>query len=200
MHPLTCMWTDGYFRWRGVIPIPAYLPLLLVAWKEFRNPWVTWPAGLALILAGFALRLFAVRHLGKSVRSPQMVARKLVTSGPYAWTRNPVYLATLLLAAGFAVSSKLLWYAPALVLLLAVHYSIVARAEEGKLGELYGDEFRAYAARVSRWLPTRPASPAPGTPEPWSGVFRREWKLGVAIVAGVGLIVLKGLVGWKCPW
>lgn len=185
---------DVYFRVRGLVPIPAYLPLLLVSWKEFRNPWVTWPAGAALVLLGFWLRLSSVRHLGKSVRSPKPVARRMVVTGPYAWLRNPVYAATLLIALGFAALSKLLWYAPALFGFLLVHYTLVIRAEEAKLEELYGEEYRAYARRVPRWIPRPPKEPGAGEPEAWGAVWRREWKLAAALAAAAGLMAAKGLV------
>jgi protein-S-isoprenylcysteine O-methyltransferase Ste14 len=101
--------------------------------------------GLPIAIAGAAVRALAAGVIKKDSR--------LATSGPYAWTRNPLYLGSSLLALAFAVMS---WNAIAAALLLVpscVIYPNVIRKEESHLERLFGNEFRNYRQRVPCFLP-----------------------------------------------
>ena len=75
--------------------------------------------------------------------------------GPYAWTRNPLYLGSFLLGLGFAImSAKLDCRALLIVLPSFVIYPNVIRKEEAHLQRLFPDEFREYCAKVPRFFPT----------------------------------------------
>ncbi len=184
-------WKAWYFARRGLITIPFYAPLALVFWKRWEHPEITWPAGATLVLCGCLLRLFSVRHLGRSARAHQAKAYRLSQGGPYSWTRNPIYLATLLMVAGYGVLSRLFWYAPFLVVFVAVHYTIVILHEEWRLQEAFGDEFREYCRCVPRWLPRLPKSAVPSEPLPWGDVWRREWRMAAGVLAGIGIMLLR---------
>ena len=83
---------------------------------------------------------------------PYKPASTLVTGGIYRWTRNPMYLGMALLYAGFAILFDSLF---ALLLLPAVLFLIqtqVIKREEAYLERRFGDDFRAYRARVRRWI------------------------------------------------
>jgi protein-S-isoprenylcysteine O-methyltransferase Ste14 len=102
-------------------------------------------AGLPIAIFGAALRALAAGVIKKDSR--------LASSGPYAWTRNPLYLGSSLLAVGFAVMS---WNSGAAGLLLipsALIYPQVIRREESHLEQLFGDEFRAYRNQVPCFFP-----------------------------------------------
>lgn len=101
-------------------------------------------AGAALIFLGLLLRAFASGHLQKNER--------LATSGPYAHTRNPLYLGSLILAAGFAVAARSWWIAAALVVFFLVIYVPVIRSEEAFLRTQFA-EFDEYARNVPGLLP-----------------------------------------------
>jgi protein-S-isoprenylcysteine O-methyltransferase Ste14 len=78
---------------------------------------------------------------------------QLTTSGPYAWTRNPLYLGSSLLGLGFAVMSGS-WIAAALIILPSlVIYPHVIRREEAHLARLFPAAFRDYSAKTPRFLP-----------------------------------------------
>lgn len=113
-------------------------------------------AGMPLILAGACLVLagfwcFAGR--GRGTPAPVDPPRELVTSGPYRYTRNPMYLGVVSVLLGQA----LVFESPALLLytlfcLLAFHTRVVCR-EEAELADRFGEAYVRYRATVPRWLP-----------------------------------------------
>ncbi len=111
--------------------------------------------GWVLVLAGLAgigvPALVALRRAGTSP-NPRRPTTALVVTGPYRFTRNPLYLSMTLIYAGAAVAANAFW---ALVLLPAAMV-LIARGpmarEERYLEEQFGDAYRAYKARVRRWI------------------------------------------------
>jgi protein-S-isoprenylcysteine O-methyltransferase Ste14 len=100
--------------------------------------------GSALIIPGLAIRALASGHVQKN--------EQLTTTGPYAHTRNPLYLGSLILAVGFVIAARNWWIGAALVLIFLAIYLPVIRGEESFLGEHF-PEFAEYARRVPRLLP-----------------------------------------------
>ena len=160
--------TQKYFRYRGWIPLPLYLALLAPIPGRRGADWMLWwGVGLGVVAFGSCFRLWSIRHIGKSARTRTEKTRPLVISGPYAIMRNPLYVANILIAGGFALCACLPWYALVLVVLLFIHYHIVAICEEKGLHTRVGWEYEAYRGKVPRWLPRRLgpafAYPAPNT-------------------------------------
>jgi protein-S-isoprenylcysteine O-methyltransferase Ste14 len=100
--------------------------------------------GSALILPGLAIRALASGHIQKN--------EQLTTTGPYAYTRNPLYLGSLILAVGFAASARNWWIGAGLILFFLAIYLPVIHGEEAFLGEHF-PEFAEYARQVPRLLP-----------------------------------------------
>lgn len=109
-------------------------------------------AGIALIASGAILRVWAAIHVAghKSLQ--------LVTDGPYARTRNPLYLGTLAGVAGAAISFGSLSMAALLVLAAFLILNWVVGREEERLREEFGARYGDYARRTPKWL----LAPAPG--------------------------------------
>ena len=102
-------------------------------------------AGGAVAAAGLALRAYAAGHLAKNQR--------LAISGPYAWTRNPLYLGSALMGAGFAVAGGSWILALAcLVLFVAIYWPVIRREEE-YLRREFGEVYDCYAQSVPLFLP-----------------------------------------------
>jgi protein-S-isoprenylcysteine O-methyltransferase Ste14 len=81
-----------------------------------------------------------------------MPTSTIVTSGPYRFSRNPIYLGMLLGQIGLAIAFNTLWILGTLVpFFLVLRYGVVAR-EEVYLDRKFGDAYRRYVARVRRWL------------------------------------------------
>ncbi len=168
----------------------ARVPLgfaLLVVYAVFARP-VLWRAvlGAAIALAGIALRALAAGCVDKN--------RALATGGPYAYTRNPLYLGTALVAAGFALAGGLWWMAALAAIFFAGVYLPVIGEEEAHLAKLF-PEFRDYAARVPRlWPALRPRWEPPGR---FSWVLYRrnqEYNALLGYLFGLALLVWKLLV------
>jgi protein-S-isoprenylcysteine O-methyltransferase Ste14 len=124
-----------------------------------RPDWTSVRVGLPLVLLGEAIRLWAAGHLYKT--------RELVTSGPYAHVRHPLYLGTLLAGGGLIATAGLrvaLVAAPlGLLWFFAYYLPYKDRGEGNRLTIKYGEHFRAYRAAVPRLWPR---------PRPWRDPFR----------------------------
>jgi protein-S-isoprenylcysteine O-methyltransferase Ste14 len=143
------------FRHRTAIPLPFALALLLVRVGEAPFSWTLVAAGAILTLAGEAIRFSAVRQIGAISRTRSDRLGPLVTSGPFGLVRNPLYIGNILVWVGFAVTARLVWLAPVILVLLALEYHAIVKWEEQLLMERRGDEYRDYCARVGRWIPIR---------------------------------------------
>ncbi len=110
--------------------------------------WLAQPAGYSLILggalvgAGLAIRAAASGHVRKDA--------ELTTTGPYAYTRNPLYLGSLIIAVGFAVAARSLWVLLAILVLSCAIYLPVVRDEERFL-RAHFPAYEDYARRVPRF-------------------------------------------------
>ena len=119
-------------------------------------------SGLVLVAAGECLRLWAVHHIGVVSRTRSDRLGPLVATGPFGHVRNPLYLGNIALWLGFSVSGGPLWLAPLVLLVLALEYHAIVRWEEELLSARLGDGYRAYLARVPRWMPTLRGTSARG--------------------------------------
>lgn len=77
---------------------------------------------------------------------------RLVTDGPYAIVRNPMYLGHLIFLAGLAITLRS-WFAVALLVVHAVWFGARVREDETRLANLFGGSYTEYAKRVKRWIP-----------------------------------------------
>ncbi|MGO9084042.1 MAG: methyltransferase family protein [Candidatus Sulfotelmatobacter sp.] len=109
-----------------------------------RPTWRFIALGAVLIVPGLLIRALASGHVRKN--------EALATSGPYAYTRNPLYLGSLLIGVGFAVAARSWWIGAALVAMFFAIYLPVIRHEEAFLRQKF-PEFEEYARRVPRMLP-----------------------------------------------
>ena len=121
--------------------------LLVAAFAWFAHPSrFSLACGIPISLAGLALRAWAAGHLAKNQR--------LATSGPYAYTRNPLYLGTLIVAMGLAMACRSLGLALLFAAVFMLVYLPVIMLEEQHLVKLF-PEYTAYASNVSLLLPWR---------------------------------------------
>lgn len=165
------------FRVRGWLYLPFAAFALLWTRGEWEDDLILWPLGLSIMASGAWLRFAAIRRMGGAARTKKDKAKRLVTTGPYAWTRNPLYLANLIAFAGFVILCELPWFAAGSLLVLGAAFHAIARYEEGILASSFGAEFDDYSARVPMWFPRRPRSVEaedPSTFYPIGKIARRE--------------------------
>jgi protein-S-isoprenylcysteine O-methyltransferase Ste14 len=139
--------------------------------------------GVALV--GLVLRGYAAGHLRKH--------KQLATSGPYAFTRNPLYLGSVLFAAGFSVASHSWISAALLAAYLAVFYPMVIRREQAELETLYGAAFREYAARVPAFWPRLTPATSGGEEFSWAQ-YRKNREYEAAIGLAIAMLILCGIL------
>jgi len=112
-----------------------------------------WAGGMVFVLALalFAWAIATITKAGSNVPT-SMPSTTIVETGPYRFTRNPIYLGMFLGLVGLAVAFDSLWLLAMLVpFTLIIRYGVVAR-EEAYLERKFGDAYRQYRARVRRWL------------------------------------------------
>lgn len=145
--------------------------------------------GLVLVVPGLLLRGYASGYVKKN--------RELTTTGPYAHTRNPLYLGSMMIAFGFAVAARNVWIAAILVILFVAIYVPVIRSEEEYLRSVF-PEFDAWAATVPRLLPRMAAAGDSGaTKGVFSAALYRKHREYQALLGALGMyaaLILKLLL------
>lgn len=145
-------------------------------------------ASLAPVAGGLALRGYAAGYVKKNT--------ELTRTGPYAHTRNPLYLGSMLMAFGFAVGARRAWLGVLLVgLFLAVYWPVI-QSEEAFLRSTF-PEFEAYAAAVPRLLPrlsparAQGAATGAGSFSPERYGHHREYNALIGAAALYGALLLR---------
>jgi hypothetical protein len=148
------------------------------------RPW-SLAAGLVLGLAGEARRLWASGHIEKT--------RVLATGGPYAHTRNPLYLGSTLMAAGIALAAATPWAALAVAVYFLVFYPAAIRGEAAFLAERFGPAYAEWASAVPAFFPRLTPGGPRGSRFSWPRVrANREWRTLLAVPLALALLWLRG--------
>lgn len=172
----------------------AFLAVLVAFSRP--EPWSV-ALGAPFVLAGGAIRLWAAGHLYKT--------QELITSGPYRYTRNPLYLGRLLLLTGVALMA---WFPPLRVAGTAVPLNLVAlavgyavffgyymprkeRIEPDRLRRIHGARYEAYFAAVPALFPT--FTPYPDNGERWKRQRLQRNRETMTAVAMLGLVAVFAL-------
>lgn len=156
-------WRDVVFKNRGLLLVPTALILVIVGKPTTASA----GAGIALAALGELVRIWAVGYSGMTTRSDVVTAPQLVTAGPYAYLRNPLYAGNAITALGFwlafsgavspAIAALML---AALVVSVGFVYATIIPLEEEYLTRTFGAAYTEYASRVQRVIPLRGALPA----------------------------------------
>jgi protein-S-isoprenylcysteine O-methyltransferase Ste14 len=157
-----------------------------------RPTWVTLAAGVPLALLGLVIRGWASGCLRKNA--------ELAVAGPYAFTRNPLYLGSLIMACGCAVAGGSLWLGAGLIGLFLVIYLPVIRAEAAQMHALFGAQYEAWAAAVPLLWPRMTPFRGGLTRSFDSGQYlrHREYRAAAGLVLVVAILSVKasGIAGW----
>jgi protein-S-isoprenylcysteine O-methyltransferase Ste14 len=142
-------------------PLAWALAVIVGLALHWLAPWPFLPAGLpagwlgaAVFVLALALLAWAIVTMtkGGSNVPTNRPTTSIVASGPYRFTRNPIYLAMFVGLVGLAIAFDDLWLLLTLVpFVLVIRYGVVAR-EEAYLERKFGEVYRGYRSRVRRWL------------------------------------------------
>ena len=171
-------------RWRVRLGYVLAVLVLFFAWPSPQFVAI----GALVGIFGLWLRAYAAGYLHKQ--------EVLTVTGPYAYTRNPLYLGSAVLALGAGIATHS-WISGAILLIyFAVVYSVVMRREEKELEKLYGSEFAAYAARVPAFWPRILEKNSSGERYSWA-LYRRNREYEAAIGSVLAVALLWVLMLWR---
>ncbi len=149
-------WQDLVFKNRGALLVSVAAALLVFG----RPSLVSAIVGIGIAAMGEALRIWAVGYSGETTRADVVTAAALITAGPYAIVRNPLYLANGIIAIGFwfAFSGDVAWWQAALLLIFTLAavagvYGTIIPHEERYLAKVFGPRYSVYMGSVPRILP-----------------------------------------------
>jgi protein-S-isoprenylcysteine O-methyltransferase Ste14 len=151
---------------------------------------LTLAVGVAIALAGLAMRAWAAGHIVKNNR--------LATTGPYAHTRNPLYFGSFLIAAGFAIAAH--WSLLLIVIaLFTLIYGPTMEREANRIGKLFPDSYPEWSSNVPGFVPRpspwrAPRSAGEDPDEPFSAALymrHGEWKAALVFVIVVTWLLIR---------
>ena len=135
--------------------------------------------------------MWAVGYAGGATRSRTLgAASDLVTTGPYAHVRNPLYLGNLLLSLGVCVIANVYWMIAVLLVGYFVQYLPIIASEEAYLREFCGTTYQSYYTVVPRFIPRLRSYATPSIHSfSFSRALKAEKRTLTAIACVIGLIV-----------
>jgi protein-S-isoprenylcysteine O-methyltransferase Ste14 len=170
-------------RWR--VPLGFVCAALFLVFSRPRP--LTLAIGGAIALPGLALRAWATGHLRKN--------DYLATTGPYAYTRNPLYLGSFVMGLGFTVASGRLILGIVFAALFLGIYVPVMRVESATLTQLFGDRYLRYVKTVPLFLPRlSPYRDGPEDKNKFDGALYkryREYRAAIGMTVAWALLALK---------
>jgi len=150
--------------------------MVVVATIVLAQPtWATWRIGLAIAAVGEVVRVWAAGHLEKS--------REVTRSGPYRWTRHPLYVGSSIMALGIAIASRSGVAAVLAAIYMTATLTAAIRTEEAFLSQAFGETYDRY--RESR------AEPMPRRFSLARAMRNREYRAVAGLAAGFALLALK---------
>ncbi len=158
----------------------------LFLWRA-RPTWPNLALSLLLVFPGLWLRGYAAGYVRKNA--------ELTTSGPYAYTRNPLYLGSMMIAFGFAAAARSALIFAVLIVLFVFIYLPTIRSEENFLSSAF-PEFSTYKERVPRLLPRLRSSAQRATSAGFDRtryLHHREYNAGVGTLAIYAALIAKVL-------
>jgi protein-S-isoprenylcysteine O-methyltransferase Ste14 len=149
----------GFWRWRGRTPLHTFVacPVVVIAfelaWRSGKLVFVPW--GCLLLAWGYLQYRLVGRYRHPRAGGGWGFANppdRIVATGPFRYTRNPMYLGHLIFMLGLAITFWS-WFALVLLVIRAVWFHGRVLQDEQRLQARFGGEYDAYRRRVKRWIP-----------------------------------------------
>ena len=148
------------FPWPPLIFV-AGMALAIIANWVMPLPWIRGPfaeflvgVGVLVVLVGLAIIVAAIRTLkrGRTAVSPVHGASRLVTTGPFSFSRNPIYLGAITAMSALALATGVLWFLVAAPVSGLLVQKLAIEREERHLEARFGKKWRDYSRKVRRWI------------------------------------------------
>jgi len=181
------------FRHRGWL---VAAPVLGLAWTA-RPLYIGTGVGLGMLYLGALVRIWAVGHMGATARVREPVVRKLIYTGPYELSRNPLYLANIGMLTGLGLATHGPYGAGMVLFTASVFYGFIVRYEEDFLHRKLGEIYRSYRNRVPRWMgeaaPVHAAAPKGFLSERVEFALKAERSTMASILIVTTLVLIRAL-------
>ena len=151
--------------------------VVIVTFVLARPTLASWRIGLVIAIAGEAVRVWAAGHLEK--------CREVTRSGPYRWTRHPLYAGSAIMAAGIVVASRSAIAAALAAIYMTATLTAAIRAEEAHLDHAFGKAYEQYR--------TSSAEPMDRRFSVARAIRNREYRAAAGVALGFALLALKVL-------
>jgi protein-S-isoprenylcysteine O-methyltransferase Ste14 len=150
-----------------------------------RPTWMSLAIGVPIAISGVAVRAWASGHLRKNA--------ELAVSGPYAFTRNPLYFGSFVMATGCAVSGGSLWLSLWMMALFLAIYLPVMQAEAAHMRRLFAGDYERWASNVPLFIPrvTPYRNELTRSFDPRQYLRHREYRAAIGLMVVIGVLSLK---------
>ena len=144
--------------------------------------------GAIIAVFGLLIRAWAAGHIRKN--------KVLAVSGPYAFTRNPLYLGSFFLGVGFMIASGVWWLGIVFAILFLGIYLPVMRVEAEELTEIFGEDYKKYAAEVPLFFP-RPTGYKSSAEKFDLNLYlqHREYQAAIGLAFALSILAFKAFSG-----
>ena len=153
-----------FFRNRSFTPIPIALMIIYFAGDNNLFRFI----GFILLLIGETIRIWAVSHAGGATRTRNVGAPSLCSSGPYAHSRNPLYVGNMLMYIGIVLIAGVpngFFMVMVTTVFFLIQYTLIISLEEETLDTLFGNEYMEYKKNVPPIIPRL---------SPWTGAKKKR--------------------------
>ena len=153
-----------FFRNRSFTPIPIALMIIYFAGDNNSFRFI----GFILLLIGETIRIWAVSHAGGATRTRNVGAPSLCSSGPYAHSRNPLYVGNMLMYVGIVLIAGVpngFFMVMVTTVFFLIQYTLIISLEEETLDTLFGNEYMEYKKNVPPIIPRL---------SPWTGAIKKR--------------------------
>lgn len=178
------------FKFRSYTPIPFLIVMIIIAHPTLSSMIV----GFGFVLIGEVIRFWGVSYAGSETRTTGLVgASVLITTGPFGYVRNPLYLGNMMMYFGFGIMANMPLLALIGLFYFFFQYSLIVSLEEESLFKKFPEEYLRYFQSVPRFIPTLRRYSAGSHPQPavnWVSGFNSEKRTFQAIASVVLLLLV----------
>jgi protein-S-isoprenylcysteine O-methyltransferase Ste14 len=177
---------------RSWLPVPLALAVVLTTVGRVDGSWPV-VLGTLLIGGGVLLRAAGVHHIGSISRTrTTRLGPALITSGPFRFVRNPLYVGNWCIWTGLVLVSRVVWMLPVAWTMFALQYGTIVMWEETRLRATFGQAYERYRQTVPRWIPSwSPRTTVQQASHSWWEVAHSERSTAFAIGAVLLALLLK---------